>query len=157
MSDGSIGGGGTPPEPDVSFEVIESNRWLIFARDEDGYGIWPVDSADDEPLRRFPDTDEGAEVGYEVFGALSKTRKGSPLLSVLLFSAVAVGVVWVVANAYIAVQSVGFADGPSDGGEALMQWAYAISQTGFPAFLVLAGSFIMVWMTRRDRAVSRDR
>lgn len=145
----------TAPEADAAFEIIESNRWLILAQDDAGYGIWPVDSTDDEPLRRFPSTDEGAEASYEAFGLLTTNRRGSLLPRVLLIAAFVVGVAWVLSSLYIAIDTIRTPDASSDGEQTVLRWAYTISQTGFPAFLVLSGSFVMLWLYRREQATSK--
>jgi hypothetical protein len=128
-----------------AFEVIDSNRWLILSRDDEGYAIWPVGNVDDDPLRSFPLTDEGAEDAYGTFVALSHARRGPLVPLVMLTVAAIAGIAWLVATAYIAIGGVSsFAD-PYE------SWVYTVSEVGYPAFLVASGLFVMTWLYRRER------
>jgi hypothetical protein len=131
--------------PEEAFEVIDSNRWLILSRDDEGYAIWPVDNVDDDPIRSFPPTDEGAEDAYETFVALSQARRGSLVPLAMLMVAAIAGIAWLAATTYIAIAGLSAFD------DRYQSWVYTTSQVGYPAFLVSSGLFVMTWMYRRER------
>ena len=133
-----------------AFEVLASNRWFIVGQDDEGYGVWSVAGERDEPLRRFPSTDEGSEGAFDAFRSMSRTRRGGPLSYTLFGLAVISGAVWVSANGYLAIGAAfdDFTGSVSD--QAVYRRLLQISQTAYPVFLVSSGTFVMLWLMRHD-------
>lgn len=141
-----------PSADETAFEIIESNRWFILGRDDEGYSIWPADNADDAPICSFPSSDKGAEDAFDTFSVLTRARRGSLVPFALLTGAAVAGAVWFLASVYSAFKTIVDPTVESEAEQRVIQWVYAISQTAYPAFVVLAGLFIMVWLHRRERA-----
>jgi hypothetical protein len=55
------------------FEVIAERGRFVLGEEEDSYGIWDLDNPDDEPIERFPRTDEGFEAAWERTRSLWRT------------------------------------------------------------------------------------
>ena len=133
-----------------AFEVLASNRWLIVGQDDEGYGVWSVADERDEPLRRFPSTDEGSEGAFDAFRSMSRARRGGPLSFTLFALAVISGAVWVFTNGYLAIGAAVDDFSSSIGDQAVYRWLLQISQTAYPVFLVSSGTFVMLWLMRHD-------
>ena len=64
--------------------------------------------------------------------------------------AVISGVVWVFASGYVAIGAAVDDFSGSFGDQAVYRWLLQISQTAYPVFLVSSGTFVMLWLRRRD-------
>ena len=137
------------PEEGPAFDVLARNAHYLVARDDDGYAVWTSRLDADHPIARFPDTDEGAELSFERFAALTRLARTPALLRVLFVISMVSGVLWTVGSAYATWDYLGFTGADTQDRRTVRLVIGVTSDVAYPLFLVAFGTFVSVWMWRR--------
>ena len=77
------------------FRVVAERGRYVLGEEDDGYGIWDLESGDDEPVERFPMTDDGFEEAWARVIALHRADRRL-LLRTLRASFIIGLILWVV-------------------------------------------------------------
>lgn len=143
------------PSDEPAFETVETSRWFILGRDDEGYGIWPVGDDQEGPLQRYPWTDEGLDLGRSAFRQLSSAARLGRL-PVRLRNLVVVAVVaWVVVGFVQFFEYVREVMGSRVPGSGLISigfgWATVIGLLGDPiGRIAIGGTLVLVaWLAER--------
>ena len=133
----------------AAFEVLAQNSHYFVGHDDEGYGVWSTRLGTEQPTARFPDTDEGVELSFERFGALTRQARAPGLLRVLVVISMTAGLLWTVGSAYAMWDYLGFTGADIEDGRTFLLVIEVISTVAYPVFLVAFGTFVSVWMWSR--------
>jgi hypothetical protein len=135
---------------------IEESRRYVFGEDERSYGIWDK-SGGDEPLERFPVTDEGFDAGFTRFLELTgmERRMRAQVPRALLVVVLAGAALWLAAGVTVAVFAGGLAE-PEEGLQTIFGVSHVVDALGYRlaiGALFLLAALALLRRERRTRPV----
>lgn len=138
------------PQSDAFGEIVDESRHYVLAMTESGWSVWDRESSSEEPLARFPLSDEGFDLASDYFAKANRTARGRPHLGLgaLRWIALVAGGVWVVSTAVVQVWFYLLNDpfAGFDGSSSVLRWAQALSTMAYPVFLVAVGAYVLLWL-----------
>ena len=142
--------------PDGDPEVLGKSRSHVLILDVDGYSIWDQRSDAEEPVRGFPETDEGSDAAWECFYSLTARARRGRVRGSVAWVAVAIGGAWIVYALIVLVIAVAILaglidDGPLPGGllDRVVR-SLPVLYVLPPAFMACAGLYVVLWLRDRD-------
>jgi hypothetical protein len=150
--------GGDPSEG--RFETFDANDRFVVVRDDEGYGVWRLeDLGEGESIGRFTDDDPGYELAADLWRALTieDSRRRSPWLSVLKWTVIGSGLLWVASNVIAtSILYLNQAEVFRDGFRDPSSWTFyqvmeVISTVGYSFTVGGTAIYVVLWLDLRRR------
>lgn len=150
VSEGDVGIGSNDRE------VVDESRLYVLGSTKDGWAVWDRTSAADEPLVRYPLTDDGFDLASEYFAQANRGARMRRVtrLGVLRWITITAGVAWIALNAVVQIRinGIGGALFGSEEEYEVIRWAQTLGGIAYSVLLVAVGAYVLLWVAQPGAA-----
>ena len=135
-------------------QVISTNRWLVLAETDDGYGLWLRGAArSSPPFATFGQDAEGfTDASREFRRRTSQIWLNAQLVPLLSWNVVVGVIVWVVCDSIFALWNASrFTSTEIGSVPSLPFWVQGLGQVAYALWVGSLGVMVMLWLLRRSR------